>query len=259
MTRGWVILGGGLLLAALVRPAFGAPAALTLGVVPQMSPWALARRWTPLIKAWSARSGYRIVLRTAPTIARFERRVARGTYDLVFLNPTDYVRYRSRYRAFARGRGFLQGILVVRRYGPRDLRALAGRVIAFPARAALAASVMPRHMLRRAGIAFTARYVGSHDAVYRGVAAGLFAAGGGIRRTFDLLAPRLRGKLRILWRGPKTLPHPFAARRDLPVAEVGRLRAALLALPASAPQLLKPLGFTGFRGATDRDYRRFLK
>lgn len=236
--------------------SWGAARELTIGIVPQMSSWALARRWTPVLEAWSRASGYAITLRTAPTITQFEQRVAQGDYDLVYLNPADYLRDRGRYQAFARGRGWLRGILVVRRGGPiYNVEGLRGQILAFPARHALAASMEPRRFLRAAHIPFRARYVGSHDSVYRGVALGLFAGGGGIERTYALLTPRVRRRLRVIWRGAKTLSHPFAARRDIPVAVVRRLTAALLHLPASVEPALKRLGFTGFLPTTDREYR----
>ncbi|UEO00102.1 phosphate/phosphite/phosphonate ABC transporter substrate-binding protein [Acidiferrobacter thiooxydans] len=253
------LIGGTVLLAGMVGvpSAFAAPRVLTIGIVPQMSPWTLARRWTPVLEAWSAAVGVHIVLRTAPTIRRFERRVAHGDYDLVYLNPADYLRYRGRYRAFARGRGWLQGILVVRRKGPvRGISELAHRLIAFPARHAIAASVEPRRFLRARGIPFQTRYLGSHDAVYRAVAAGLFIAGGGVRQTYDSLPARIRRHLRVLWAGPKGLPHPFAARRTLPASLVRRLTVALVRLPRVVPGAVRRLGFTGFEATRDRDYTR---
>lgn len=253
------MMGGVVLLAGVAAGpgACAAPPVLTIGIVPEMSPWTLARRWTPVLRAWSAAAGVRIALRTAPTIHRFEQRVAHHDYDLVYLNPVDYLRYRNHYRAFARGRGRLQGILIVRRGGPvRDISGLKDRVIAFPARHALAASIEPRGFLQDRGIPFRVRYVGSHDAVYRDVAAGLFVAGGGIRRTYDALPSRIRRRLRILWAGPKGLTHPFAALRTLPAALVRRLTATLVHLPRVVPGAIRRLGFTGFRAARDRDYTR---
>ena len=259
MHRMALIIGGSALLAAVAASpgAFAAPRMLTFGIVPQMSPWTLARRWTPVLEAWSAAVGVRIVLRTAPTIRRFERRVARGDYDLVYLNPVDYLRNRARYRAFARGQGWLQGILIVRRKGPvRTIDGLAHHVIAFPARHAFAASIEPRRFLQAHGIPFAIRYVGSHDAVYRAVAAGLFIAGGGVCQTYDSLPAHIRRHLRVLWSGPKGLPLPFAARRTLPTSLVRRLTVALLRLPRVVPGAIKRLGFTGFQAARDRDYTR---
>ncbi|MHB1752085.1 MAG: phosphate/phosphite/phosphonate ABC transporter substrate-binding protein [Acidiferrobacter sp.] len=253
------VIGAALALGAWVGVACArvAPPVLTIGIVPQASPWVTAEHWTPIVQAWSRAAGVRLVLRTAPTISRFERRIARGAYDLVYLNPADYLRYRGRYRAFARGTDPLQGILVVRRGGPlRRPADLAHRVIAFPARHALAASIEPRRALHALGIPFRVHYAGSHDAVYRGVAAGLFAAGGGARQTYDALAASLRKRLTIVWAGPKSLPHPFAARRTLPAALVRRLAVALLRLPGLAPGAVKRLGFAGFRTTRDRDYTR---
>ena len=248
-----------LVLLGLTQPP-GAQAALprlTIGIVPQLPAWTLARRWTPVLDAWSRAAHVRLVFRTAPTIAIFERRVAAGRYSLVYLNPGDYVRYRNRYRAFGREAGWLRGILVARKEGHvRTLADLSGQTLAFPARNALAASVQPRQMLASRHIPFDVRYVGSHASVYLGVIDGLFPAGGGVQQTLALAPMSVRGQLKVLWRGPRTLPHPFAARRSLPPRLVRRLTAALVGLTASAGPALRRLGFTGFVAASDREYYR---
>lgn len=240
-------------------PAWAAVVAvprLTIGIVPQLPAWILARRWAPLLQVWSQAAHVHLVFRTAPTIAAFERRVAAGRYDLVYLNPADYDRYRGRYRAFARGACLLQGVLVVRRdSGIRSLRQLAGQSLAFPARHALAASVQPRAALARQHIPFLPHYVGSHASVYLGVSEGLFTGGGGVQQTLSLAPLAVRQQLRVIWRGPQTLPHPFAARRSLAPALVQVLARALIRVGATQPGPLRPLGFTGFLPATDRDYR----
>ncbi len=71
---------GGLALLAGMPGAWAARRVLTIGMVPQMSPWALARRRTPVLRAWSAVAGVRIALRSAPTIHRFEQRISRANY-----------------------------------------------------------------------------------------------------------------------------------------------------------------------------------
>ncbi len=75
-------IGGHALLAGMLG-ACAAQRVLTIGIVPQTSPWALARRRTPVLRAWSAVAGVRIALRSAPTIHRFEQRVARADYGPV--------------------------------------------------------------------------------------------------------------------------------------------------------------------------------
>jgi len=252
---GGFVVGEAVLLIGLFAGSVRAeetPRVLTIGVVPQISPWALARRWTPFLRVWSRAAGVRIIFRTAPTIARFERRAARGDYDLVYLNPADYVRDRAHYRAFARPKGSLQGVLVVRKAGPiHDLAALSGHRLAFPARRAQASSIEIRRFLRQHHIAFRAHYVGSHDSVYRGVALGLFVAGGGIRQTLDAVAPDVRRQLRVLWASARTISAPFAARRSLPAPLVARLTVALLHLPA-----FEQLGFKGFDAVKVGEYRQ---
>lgn len=242
----WLVSG---LVAAAPRPQ------LTVGIVPQLPAWTLARRWAPVLAAWSRACGCALSFETAPTIAAFERRVAAGRYDVVYLNPEDYLRNRTRYRPFARGAGWLRGVLVVRRgSGIRDVSQLAGRALAFPAAHALAASVQPQWWLASRHIRFRPHYVGSHLSVYLGVARGLFVAGGGVEQTLRLARPALRAQLRILWRGPRTLPHPFLVRRSLPKPLRQQIAEGLLHLPASLDPALARLGFTGFVAARDRDY-----
>jgi phosphonate transport system substrate-binding protein len=232
----------------------------TFGVVPQQSASEIARLWTPILAYLSEKTGIRLHLETAKDIATFEQRLMAEEYDFAYSNPLTYVarHHAHGYEAFAKERDrTLVGILVVRkdsRY--QSLADLAGTDLAFPAEAAAAASVIPRAHLDKSRIAFTPHYVGSHDSVFLTVAKGLYAAGGGVTKTFDLLQPAVRDQLRVLWTTPGYPPHPFIARRGVPADAIARLQAAMVAADAdpAGQAALKPSGFNGIGVARDSDY-----
>lgn len=188
---------------------------LTVGIVPQQSATKLARLWSPILRYVSKHSGYNLHFRTAPTIPKFEERVAAGEYDLAYMNPYHYTVFHEKpgYIAFAKRKNKkIKGIMVTRKDNPiEDMRTLAGQTLAFPAPAAFAASILTRAWLAQNDISITPRYVSSHDSVYRAVAHGLMPVGGGIMRTFNNVDPKIREQLRVLWISEGFTPHAFAA------------------------------------------------
>lgn len=249
-----------LLFASCWVSAPAAEAPLTFGVVPQQSASELARLWTPILIHLENETGYRFKFKTAKDIPTFEQRVAAGEYDFAYMNPYHYtVFYRSpEYAVFAKERDRkLSGIIVVRKDSAYTaIEQLNGSTIAFPAPAAFAASVLPHAALQRAGVRITAKYVASHDSVYRAVVKGLFPAGGGIERTFETIAPDIRDQLRILWKTPAFTPHAIAAHPRVPAAVVIRIGRAMYKMdqdPAGRA-LLKAIGFKGIAPARDAEY-----
>jgi phosphonate transport system substrate-binding protein len=255
-----------MLLLAVVVPSIvqaeegGQPQRYTFGVVPQQSVSQLARLWVPVLASLGQRAGLDISFRTAPDIPEFERRVAAGEYDFVYMNPYHYTVFSRQpaYRAFAKAKGErLKGILVVRKDSPiREPRELAGATLAFPAPAAFAASVLTRAYLAQEGIAFVPKFVSSHDSVYLAVAKGLYPGGGGVVRTFESLAPEVRDQLRILWTTQGHTPHAFAAHPRIPEDVAARLAHGMLQMgqDEQGRALLTPLGLSGFERAEDSDW-----
>ena len=89
----------------------------------------------------------------------------------------------------------IKGILVKKRGAPLTaLGDLADAEVAFPAPRAFAATLLTTAGLRQADVAFTPKYVDSHDSVYRAVALGKYPAGGGIMRTFKAVADEVGGQ-----------------------------------------------------------------
>ena len=119
-----------------------------------------------------------------------------------------------------------------------------------------AASVLIRAAFERAGVLIGAKYVSSHDSVYRSVAAGLYPAGGGVVRTFENMPAEVRDQLRILWTTPDYTPHAIAARPSVGADTVSALVEAMVGLAndTAGRAVLEPVGFKGIDAAQDSDW-----
>ena len=232
----------------------------TFGIVPQQSASRLAEQWGPLLEYLSDKSGIELRFKTAPSIPEFEKRFTRGDYDFSYMNPYHYVVASESpgYQAFAKvADKKIRGIFIVRKDSEiSNLEGLSGATLAFPSPAAFAASILPRSELKNRGINFTPKYVNSHDSVYRGVVTGLFPSGGGIVRTFNLVNPDVRDKLKVLWKTPGYTPHAFAAHPRVPDDIVKRLRAAMIEMGdyERGRTLLNVLGMKKLEAAKDGDW-----
>ena len=169
---------------------------LVFGVVPQQSPSKLARKWLPLLKFISQKSGVELQFATAPDIPTFEKQLAEGHYDIAYMNPYHYVVLSKQvgFKALVHEQDKkIQGIIVAFKDSKIDkLEDLSSQTIAFPAPASFAATLIPKANLAQQHISFKSEYVDSHDEVYRNIFAGRFVAGGGISRTLNTLKDYFR-------------------------------------------------------------------
>jgi len=232
----------------------------SFGIVPQQSATRLARTWIPVLQQLQQEAGISLRFATAPDIPTFEKRLAAGEYDFSYMNPYHYTVFHQSpgYRAIARQADKqINGILVVKKdSGIKKLSDLQGKVIAFPAPAAFAATLLVSSNLKQSGIDFTAKYVSSHDSVYRSVAQDFVSAGGGITRTYESIDPEVRSHTRILWKSKGYTPHAIAAHPRVPSEEVARLQTALQSLSLSEPgrAALENINFTAVVAAQDSDW-----
>ena len=240
--------------------AYAAGKVYTFGVVPQQATSELADSWSPFLAWLSARSGVELRFVTAPDIPTFEKRLAKGVYDIAYMNPYHYTVFhkKSGYEALAKEKGrMLKGILVIRKDSPiKNLKELNGATLVFPAPAAFAASILPRAALRKEGVTFIPKFVSSHESVYLNVARGQYLAGGGIVRTFDMLDESTRNELRILWSTAAYTPHAIATHPNLPREVVKKLLAALSLMndDPNGLKMLELIGFKGIEAAQDADW-----
>ncbi len=231
---------------------------LFFGVVPQQSASRLAMIWGPVLDHLSQKTGHKLRFGTAKDIPTFEACLAKGAYDLAYMNPYHYTTFNKvvGYKAFARqAKKRLRGLIVVRKdSGYQGLEDLDNQAIAFPSPAAFGASVIPRAEMKNRDMTIRPAYVKSHDSVYRAVVAGLFPAGGGVLRTFGNIPEGMKSQLRVLYRTEAYTPHAFAAHPQLDQTVVATIAAQMLALGQEKPALLKALGMPGFEKALNADW-----
>ena len=232
----------------------------SFGIVPQQSAEKLARLWGPILQLISKDTDFKVNFKTAPDIPSFEKRLAAGEYDFAYMNPYHYTVFNQTngYLGLAKARDKrIKGILVVRKDSSiAQLADLDGSVLAFPAPAAFAASILSQSKLKMSGVNFKPRYVSSHDSVYRTVAKGLYPAGGGVIRTLNNVAPEIRDQLRVLWTSQGYTPHAIAVHPRVNKQDAQSLQQAILKLDlhADGASLLKGIKIKGFEIARDSDW-----
>lgn len=233
---------------------------LSFGIVPQQSATKLARLWGPVLAHVGQKTGYRLYFKTARDIPTFEKRLLAGQYDLCYMNPYHYTVFHINpgYVAFAKEKDKkIKGIVVVKKDSSyKKIDELNGLMVAFPAPAAFAATVLPRAFFARNSIEVTPKYVASHDSVYLNVAKGIYPAGGGIRRTFNNMKDDIRSELRILWETKGYTPHAVAAHPRVPTAVVSTVQTAMCQMgdDKKGRPLLADLNIKGFEPAVDSQW-----
>lgn len=258
--RGWIGLVLALAVLLPVRRAGAEPQSYSFGIVPQAAAARLAEQWVPFLNEVGRRAGVRLVFRTQKDIPTFEGELGAGNYDFAYMGPYHYTVFHqhSGYAAFAKEKDRrLIGIIVVRHDSPyHSIKDLAGQPVIFPAPASFAASILTQSEFLRHGVPILPQYVLSHDSVYRGVASGNFAAGGGITRTLDALPPDQRMALRVLTTTKDYTPHPFAAHPRIAPDVVKRVLDAMVSLgnDEAGRHLLEAASMKGIEAGRDEDW-----
>lgn len=248
------------LLILMFIPFTVAKTSLTFAIVPQQSASKLAKLWGPIMEHISSQSGVQIKFTTAPDIPTFEKRLAAGEYDIAYMNPYHYIVFNQSngYQAIAKARDKkIKGIIVV----PKDSQVkqfsdLNNETLAFPAPAAFAATILTQADLHNAQVSFTAKYVSSHDSVYRTVAKGIYPAGGGVLRTFNNVDPNIKAQLKILSTTKGYTPHAIAVHPRVKPKQAKKIQQALVAMLQSevGNTLLNSIKIKGFEHAHNDDW-----
>jgi phosphonate transport system substrate-binding protein len=222
----------GLLLAA----AASAAAPLILVVHPYLSAAEINQRFAPLARHLAAAIGREVAIRVPRDYDEHINIVGRDEADIAFLGPASLLAIEEKYgarpllgRLEVGGHLELGGHFIVRRDSPlKSLTDLRGKRIAFGDPQSTMSHLVPKAMLRSAGIAdnelLAVSSVGSHDNIALAVLAGDYDAGAVKDEIFDKYAAR---GLRSLAELPRVADHAFIASRRLPGETVERLRGAL--------------------------------
>lgn len=184
-------------------------------IVPQLSPLQTYNAWTPILEKLTATTGLKFELVVPASIPDFEKDLENGLADLAYMNPyhMTLAKHSQGYMPLVRdSANLLEGMLVVKKDSPiKSITELKNQSVAFPAPNAFAASLLIRSLLSKQKIPITPLFANTHSNVYRTVALGEVAAGGGINNTFEKEPLDIQDQLRVLYITPKYAPHPLAA------------------------------------------------
>jgi phosphonate transport system substrate-binding protein len=234
--------------------------ALTLGVVPQQSPFKLMKVWAPIAKYLERETGEEIVLKIEHSIPAFEKVLYGGGYDVAYMNPYHYIvaNKKQGYIATVRANKKIVGILVINKKSAiSDVRELSQKRFLFPAPYAFAATLLTKYeLLNSYGINIDKQdkilYVNSHDSVYKGIARDIGDVGGGIERTFKNFKDKdAKESLKILYRTKSYPSHPFAFKPSVSKTTQKKLTNALLHMPK---ELLDSLSMKKMITTDDSEY-----
>ena len=220
---------------------------IIMGVVPQQSPLKLLKTWSPITKYLSEQTGEKIIFKTETSITKFEKILYSGGYDFAYMNPYHFIvaNKTQGYQAEVRAKKNIKGILVMKKGQSIDDLKKQNITYLFPAPNAFAATLLTKYdLLEKYGVSIevlnNAKYVNSHDSVYKGISRGLGDIGGGIERTFRALNDvKTKESLNIVHTTKAYPSHPFAFNPSMKKETKKKIIHALMHIPASYLEKLK--------------------
>ncbi len=234
----------------------------TVYLVPKISATKLYQDWAPFLERLGKENGLCFFLHIPADFTEFEQAIRTGKPDFVLLNPYHQVMvaHKPGYLPLIRDQqSELSGILVVHKDSRiKTIEQLEGVTVAFPSPNAYAASLLMQALFAERKIHIVADFVGSHSNVYRSVALGAIAAGGGANTTLNHEPKELQAQLRVLFATPNFMPHPFSAHPRVPHSVRKKVVAGFLGISSDptgrgllkAIQIAQPI-----RADYARDYK----
>lgn len=198
----------------------------------------------------------------------FDKKLYAGYFNFAMPNPYQTVLSLSHgYRIFGKmgDDAVFRGIILVRKdSGIHEVTDLKGKVVSYPAKTALAATMMPQYYLHTHGIDINRdienRYVGSQESSIENVVRGHVAAAATWPvpwKTYSLEHPELANQLEVKWETTPLLNNGWVVRKDTPPQIADKFAQLLFGLEDSAEgkKMLDRLPISHFEPATDETYR----
>ena len=260
---------------AAYQPQFGdqpatAPAIkeYLFGLQPLHNPKHLFDVYSPIIDLLNASiPEAHFTLEASRNYEEFDKKLYTRHFDLALANPYQTINaLKHGYHVFAKmgDDAMFRGIFIVRKdSGIHSVADLRGKALSFPARTALAATMMPQLYLHERGLpisAYEARYVGSQESSIMNVYLGNTVAGATWPPPWIAFKNDHRdiaGQLKILWMTEALLNNGLMARDDFPPELLKKIADILLALQTSKEgrEMLARIPLSHFEAASAETYR----
>lgn len=255
----------------LASPAF-ADDQLTLSIHPYLSHEQVEKKFTPLAKYLSSKTGKSVKIKIGSSYEEHIQYVGDDKVDIAYVGPMPYVNLLKTYGAkpiLAKleidGRSFYQGYIAVRK--DSDIKTLAdlkGKDIAFGDPHSTMSYLVPHHMLSEAGVfagkATRYQFLYGHNDVAYAILSGDFDAGAlkeGVFRRFK------EQGLRVIAKTPNIVSHAFVVRSNMPAKEIQDLREVMLNMEKTIEGMaaLRAINkhISGLTEGHSNDYKYLLK
>jgi ABC-type phosphate/phosphonate transport system substrate-binding protein len=236
----------------------------TLGVFPYLPPARIESLYAPVAANLSAVSDKPIKLKSRPDFDAFRQEVMHARYDIIFIQPFDYVRIPKNlgYIPIVRWQGMLQAVFVsqpdvdVQINGIQYLR---GKNIAMPDKNA-AVSLLGKIALTQAGISIdndvNIHYNKNHFECLKQVVLKKSSICVTAIPPLTLFESRTKNKLKIIVKSQK-IPTPlFAVHKRVPKSVLKRIQHSMenWHLTEEGKQILKSIKFHAFIRTDDKVY-----
>lgn len=232
-----------------------------LGVFPFLPPSSLDRHFAGITRVLGGAVGRPVTFRTKSDLEAFAVEIARGEYDIAFVNPFEYLD--------ARGYGYLplarvdepltMVLLAPTASAVARMQDLAGKTLALPPEASAVSRLAKLALFEaglRPGIDLQVQFYQSKSSCVQALAVGNAAACGLPRFALPKLGLSDTNAFKIVHERKLPVGLSFIAHRRLPELDRSRIQAALLGLSETEPgrSVLTGVGWPRLVEATDRDF-----
>ena len=259
---------------ALYEPRFSKISAFKttiykVGIHPLHNPKRLFEVYKPLIDLFNKSiPEATFVLEASKNYDEFEKKLYAGHFDFALPNPYQTINaMKHGYHVFAKmgdDENF-RGIILVRNdAGIRQISDLKGKIIAYPASTALAATLMPQYYLQTHGLNINTDieniYVGSQESAIMNVLNRKVAAGATWPvpwKAFIKNEPQLAKQLEVKWQTESLLNNSWMVKQAIPVDIIEKISATLLNLSNTneGKKILEAIPLSKFEAANDATYK----
>jgi len=241
---------------------------LVFGVHPLHNPTLLLRRYGPIIDYLNQNfDDVQFRLEASRNYEEYDKKLADRVFEFALPNPYQTVTARKYgYHVFGKmgdDQDF-RGIILVRRDGPiQNLEDLKGKRISYPAKTALAATMMPQFFLFTHGINVNSDVenlcVGSQESSIMNVYLGNVSAGATWPIPWNAFIkehPEQAAELEVKWQTDSLINNSLVARDDMPPDLVEKVATLLVTLKDtdSGRAMLDRLPISEFDRANDAQY-----
>jgi phosphonate transport system substrate-binding protein len=242
------------------------PALLKVALLPDENASALIKRNQPLKEYLEAKLGKKVELIVTTDYSSMIEAMRFGRIDLAYFGPLSYVlaKTKSEIEPFAAmvtdGKPTYRSVVIGNvKAGVNSLADIKGRKMAYGDRASTSSHLIPKTVLKEAGLVhdrdYQQHFLGAHDAVAVNVANGNADAGALSEVIWNSLVERKlvdASKVKVLGYSKEYPQYPWTMRSDLAPALKEKARKAMLEL--KDPVVLKNFKAEGFSPITDKDY-----